>query len=210
MRYICVIILCFTFLSTAFAWSGDSIKLNQSPYEKFVIGIEGNALKVTSNLNFRSAGLNGVIDLDYYWSEKFYTGLYLMKMQDWYKKDNQYFLIDGKVIDLSTSQFTNYGISIGYKVFQDENFYFAPELRIGYGIYKANSVNFGINNNKNTLELNMWTAYPKVNLGYKICNRLDAGLTGGYFIPFSFSQRVNLNEYDMSNVMAGLFLKLHL
>lgn len=170
---------------------------------KFAISMESNVMQITSNFNFKRVGFNGSLGLEYYFTHRLYGGLFYTKMQD-ISKGNTLYIIDQKVIDVSTSEFANFGFSFGYDLFRDERLRIIPELRLGYGLYKANSANFGINGSKNTLNVDMLTLHPKVNFLYGITRNFDLGLTGGYLFPFNYSDRSDFKEYNLQNVNVGL------
>lgn len=175
---------------------------------KFAVSLESNFMQVSSNLNFKRAGLNGSLGLDYYLTNRFYAGLFYSKMRD-ISKANTLYVIDQKVIDISTSEFSNYGIEAGYRLFHDERLNIIPELRFGYGVYKANSANFGINSTKNTLNIDMLTLCPRVNFLYSLTNFIDLGLTGGYLFPI-YTNRSSFNEYNLQNINVGIQMKVYL
>lgn len=204
-----IIILLTLSIGTIMAQKDSSSEptLEFGKHKRFVLSVESNLLKVTSNLNFRGVGINGGISFDYYVAKRLYTGIFYNTMTD-ISNSKSLYVIDEKVIDLSTSTFSNYGVEMGYRLLNDGKINIIPELRFGYGQYRANSANFGINNNKNTLNIYMLTLCPKVNFAYSLTNWFDIGMSGGYLIPI-YTSRSSFKEYDLQNINVGLFLKTY-
>ncbi len=173
---------------------------------KFGVSVESQFMKVSSTLGFKRLGLNGSLGIDYQFSDKFYAGAYFMQMTDISKRDNSVYLIQGKVIDISSAKFTNLGFYAGYKLYEEEKLSISPEVRIGYGMFQAKSA---IRSWDDDLMSNMLTFTPRIMSSYKLCDFMSAGLSAGYMLPI-YTGDVKLNEYDMQNINIGAFLKLHL
>lgn len=173
---------------------------------KFGVSVESQLMKVTSSLGFKRIGLNGSLGIDYQFSDKLYAGAYFMQMADISKKDNSVYLIQGKVVDISTSKFTNLGFYAGYKLYEEENFSILPEIRLGYGMFQAKSA---VSSWDDDLRSNMLTFTPRIMSSYKVCDFMCAGLSAGYMLPI-YTGDVKLDEYDMQNINIGVFLKLNL
>jgi hypothetical protein len=173
---------------------------------KFGVSVESQFMKVSSNLRFNRIGLNGSLGIDYQLCDKLYAGAYFMQMTDISKKDNSVYLVQGKVIDISTSKFMNLGFYAGYKLYEEENFSILPEIRLGYGMFQAKSA---VSSSDDVLMSNMLTFMPRIMSSYKVCDFMSAGLSTGYMLPI-YTGDVKLNEYDMQNINIGAFLKIHI
>ena len=173
---------------------------------KFGIMVESQFMKVSSSFGFDRIGLNGSLGIDYQFSHKFYAGAYFMQMADISKRDNSVYLIQGKVIDISSSKFTNLGFYGGYKLYEEEKLSISPELRVGYGMFEAKSA---IRSWNDDLRSNMFTFTPRIITSYKVCDFMCAGLSAGYMLPI-YTGDVKLDAYDMQNINIGAFLRLNL
>jgi hypothetical protein len=173
---------------------------------KFGISVESQFMRVSSSFGFDRIGLNGSLGIDYQFSDKLYAGAYFMQMTDISKRDNSVYLIQGKVIDISSAKFTNLGFYAGFKLYEEEKLSISPELRIGYGMFEAKSA---IRSWDDDLRSNMLTITPRIMSSYKVCDFMSAGLSAGYMLPI-YTGDVKLDEYDMQNINIGVFLKLHL
>jgi hypothetical protein len=54
-------------------------------------------------------------------------------------KHNANYLINNKLIDVSSSLFSNYGIYAGYELYKVDRITIIPEVRLGYGSFEAKS-----------------------------------------------------------------------
>jgi hypothetical protein len=169
--------------------------------------IESQFTKVNSILNFNRVGLNVTIAGDYRLHPKLYAGAFVTQMIDISAKHNANYLINNKLIDVSSSTLSNFGIYAGYKLYNEERITLMPEVRLGYGIYEAKSS--GPNaNTTDDLSASMITCTPRLLASYKISNGLSTGISIGYMF-LSYIGDTKLPEYNMQNISGGVFLKFH-
>ncbi len=167
------------------------------------IALETSLMRVSNSFQFPRIGIYSTIQAGYFFTSKWSTGLFYSRMLD-ISKSNTYFVIDEKVIDVSTSSLSNYGLYTRYSLIQEDDIRIVPELRLGYGISDANSANFNNNVTKNTIEMNMFTIQPKINIVYDLSDIFGIGISGGYLFPFNVSNKNNLRDYDIQNLSVGL------
>jgi hypothetical protein len=169
--------------------------------------IESQFTKVNSILNFNRVGLNVTIAGDYRLHPRLYAGAYVMQMIDISVKHNANYLINNKLIDVSSSLFSNYGIYTGFELFKEERIAIIPEVRLGYGSFEAKSA-LPNANATDDLSAKMITFTPRALASYKISNGLSTGISIGYMF-LSYIGDTKLPEYNMQNISGGVFLKLH-
>jgi hypothetical protein len=175
----------------------------------FAVRLEGNLMQISNDIKMHRLGVNYVLGVDYYLTRKMYAGIFYSRMKD--QSSNIFYLIDNKVIDLTNTDFANYGISAGYRVFKEERLSIESELRLGYGNLKFNTANFNLNaENNNWLTVDMFTISPRVNFNYHISSLLSMGMSGSYFFPVVYKNRTNLKEYNLNNINVGVYMKVNL
>ena len=130
-----------------------------------------------------------------------------MQMIDISVKHNANYLINNKLIDVSSSLFSNYGIYTGFELFKEERIAIIPEVRLGYGSFEAKSA-LPNANAKDDLSAKMITFTPRALASYKISNGLSTGISIGYMF-LSYIGDTKLPEYNMQNISGGVFLKFH-
>jgi hypothetical protein len=102
-----------------------------------------------------------------------------MQMIDISVKHNANYLINNKLIDVSSSLFSNYGIYTGFELFKEERIAIIPEVRLGYGSFEAKSA-LPNANATDDLSAKMITFTPRALASYKISNGLSTGISIGY------------------------------
>jgi hypothetical protein len=187
-----------------------SMHLSAQEMNRFGFLMESQIMQVTSSLNFKRLGLNGTLGIDYKVANRLYAGGYFTRMLDISQNENPYYLIQGKVVDVSSTVFINFGTYVGYKLYSEDKFSIIPELRLGYGIFRAKTAYYVINNAENNeVKVSMLTVAPRLLASYQLAKPISAGISAGYLLPI-YTEGVQLREYDMQNINIGLFLKLHL
>lgn len=186
----------------------SGLKISAQTEKKIGLVLESQFMQVTSSLNFKRAGLNGSLAADYKLSDRAYAGVYFMEMTDISKKANSVYVINGKIVDISTSSFTNFGIYGGCKIYSENKFSIIPEFRLGYGLYRAKAAAPGMASSEN-LTANMLTFIPRALASYQISDCFSAGLSVGYPL-FIYTSDQKLDEYNMQNVNIGTYLKVYL
>lgn len=186
------------------------IRLNVSAQTEKKIGLalESQFMHITSSLNFKRAGLNGSISADHKLTNKAYAGAYFLNMTDISRKANTIYVINGKIVDISTSSFTNFGVYGGYRIYSDEKFSIIPEFRMGYGTFEAKSPIAGAPASENLIA-KMLTFTPRALASYQISNSFSAGLSVGHPL-FIYTSDQKLDGYNMQNINIGTYLKIHL
>ncbi len=187
-----------------------SMHLSAQKTDRFGFLMESQIMRVTSSLNFKRLGLNGTLGLDYRVANRLYVGGYFTRMLDISQKENPYYLIQGKVVDVSSTVFMNFGTYVGYKLYSEDKFSIIPELRLGYGNFRAKTVYYVINNAENNeVKVSMLTVAPRLLASYQLAKPISAGISAGYLLPI-YTEGAHLREYDLQNINIGVFLKLHL
>jgi hypothetical protein len=176
--------------------------------KKIGLTLECQFMQVTSSLNFKRVGLNGSLSADYKLSSKGYAGAYFLEMTDISRRADAVYVINGKIVDISTSSFTNFGLYGGYKIYSDDKFSIIPEFRLGYGLFKAKAAVPGLAASENLIA-NMLTFTPRAVASYQISGGFSAGLSVGYPL-FIYTSDQKLDEYNMQNINIGTYLKVHL
>ncbi len=180
-------------------------KMLDSSKRRFAIRLESNFMKVSGTNAFKAFGINGGLQFEYYLKENLYLGAYVGHMTDMSPRERFYqFANDTRVYDLSTSNMTYYGVSVGYKVWGEKNFSFVPDMRVGLGHYTVNEI-FQPRNDFYTLRRSILTFNPRANFSYRIKNRFEPGITFSYLIPVPLNG--DINQYDLGNVSSGIFFK---
>jgi hypothetical protein len=175
--------------------------------KKIGIIIESQFMNINSNLNFNRIGLNVTIAGDYRLHPKLYAGAFVTQMIDISARHNANYLINNKIIDVSSSLFSSYGIYGGYELYKVDRITIIPELRLGYGSFEAKSA-LPNANSTDDLSARMITFTPRALASYKISKGISTGISIGYMF-LSYIGDTKLLEYNMQNISGGIFLKFH-
>lgn len=167
--------------------------------------IESQFMNINSSLNFNRIGLNITIAGDYRLHPKLYAGAFVTQMIDISAKHNANYLINNKLIDVSSSTLSNFGMYAGYKLYNEERITLMPEVRLGYGSFEAKSALPNANSSEH-LSASMITLTPRALASYKISNGLSTGISMGYMF-LSYLGETKLPEYNMQNISGGVFLR---
>ena len=189
---------------------GESLSLDTADkVSKIGIRADINFMKVTGNSDFKTAGLNGGIQLDYNVTDKFFVNTYIGYMTDMSEKSRQFVNPnDGKIYDLTTSKMFFYGLGAGYRLFSDGRFSFYSDVRIGLGHSEVKEIFASLNNNY-VLKRSMAMFMPRANFSYRIgkFRRIEPGVSFTYIFPIGLNGKVD--QYDLGNVNSGIFCTFH-
>jgi hypothetical protein len=198
-------ILLVTCLLTNIKANSDSLEMKKKSWgNKFAIRADVNAMKVTGSSGFRTAGINGALQLDYVLNKTLFLSTYIGYMADLSPKE-RYYQIENKVYDLTTSRMLFYGIGLGYKVWNEGRFLFYPDLRVGLGHFGVKEIFQPLNNEFN-LKRNIAMVMPRANFCYRLSKNIEPGITFSYLFPIPLNG--DIKQYDLNNINSGLFCKI--
>lgn len=191
----------FILISLTSNASNDSLPFKMITQNKLMLGLETNIKFLASDMNINKQGLDFGINLNYYLTNILYIGGFYNQYNDVWNTSNSTFLLNQRLVNLSTGNFNNFGFLAGYRMAENKNFVITPELKLGYGSLAFKSIN-----SEKIETADMITIEPKVYAGYKLNKSSVIGLSTSYFIPF-YLDRFALDEYNLQHASIGVFFK---
>jgi hypothetical protein len=200
------ILLALALLSnTLFCQNKDSLGFNDE-YSKLTMRVSLGILPIAPKGSLiNNSGKTATLELLYHFSPRFFVGGFATNMIHY--ESYELVLVDDKVIDLSSSEYGVFGLSLGYKVVNSKRIAISPELKGGLSLYNAKSIGYAEDNksfiNKKSMVLN-----PNLTIAYKFSEKFQLGLNGGYQLVVNNLKGSELEYFNPSTLNYGLSAQL--
>ncbi len=148
-----------------------------------------------------SSGKTGTLELLFHFSPRLFIGGFATNMLHY--ESYELVLVDDKVIDLSSSEYKIFGLSMGYKMIHTRRIVIAPELKGGLALYTVKSIGFP-EDNKSFIDRKSMVLNSNLTITYKFSEKFQLGLNGGYQLVINNIKGPELEYFNPSTLNYGL------
>ena len=204
MNKVFFLLLAFSTINL-YSQNNDSLS-DKTDYSKLSMRVSLGVLPMAPKGDLlNSSGKIGTLELMLNVSRNLYFGAYATNMIHY--ESYELVLIDDKIIDLNSSEYGNFGLNIGYRIFNSKRIVITPEVKGGLALYTAKSISFP-ENNKSFIDRKSLIVNPNLTIGAKVSDKFIIGINGGYQLLINTLKGPEMDYFNPSTLNYGLSVQL--
>lgn len=176
-------------------------------FSNWSMGIELGVLPTKSQGSNDILSPIGQLEMAYKFGGK--VRLCLIGQTMFYHQNNDLASIDGKIMDLSSTEYNGIGLGLGY-LLRFGKLEIMPKMDVLYSIFLAKATDYNTTNSKNFIDNRYLSLNPKLYFGFRLNNSLTVGLNGGYNNQIIALKGQKYQSFDPNGLNGSFFLHFNL
>jgi len=176
--------------------------LDAGLFSNWSMGIELGVLPTKSQGSNDVLSPIGQLEIAYNFGGK--VRLSLIGQTMFYHKNNDLTSIDGKIMDLSSTEYNSVGLGLGY-LLRFGKLEVMPKIDVLYNIFLAKAIDYNTSNPKNFIDNRYLSLNPKLYFGLRLNNSVTIGLNCGFNNQITALKGQTLQSFDPNGMNGSLF-----
>jgi hypothetical protein len=171
-------------------------------FSNWSMGIECGVLPTKSKGSNDILSPIGQLEMAYNFGGK--VRLSLIGQTMFYHQNNDLASIDGKIMDLSSTEYNSIGLGLGY-LLRFGKLEIMPKIDVLYNMFLAKAIDYNTTNSKNFIDNRYVSLNPKLYFGFRLNNSLTVGLNGGFNNQIIALKGQKYQSFDPNGINGSLF-----